>query len=41
MLAGLPLTLWSGLLIAWGLVALTLIGVYVHPGDETTTPDDL
>lgn len=41
LLAGLPLTLWSGLLIAWVLVALTFIGVYVHPGDEPTASEDL
>lgn len=40
MLAGVPFTLWTGILIAWLLVALTLVGVYVHPKEEPTAPDE-
>lgn len=32
MLAGLPLTLWAGILVAAAMVLLTLIGTWVHPG---------
>ncbi len=31
MLAGVPLTLWAGIAIAVAMVALTLVGTYVHP----------
>jgi len=34
MLAGLPLTLWAGLLIAFAIVALTCLGARVHPSRE-------
>ncbi len=34
MLAGMPLTLWAGILIAFGLVVLTYIGARVHPDVE-------
>ena len=40
MLAGVPLTLWAGILIALLLVALTYVGVLVHPDDEPTAPDN-
>ena len=34
MLAGVPLTLWAGIAIAVAMVALTLVGTYVHPDEE-------
>lgn len=33
-LFGIPYTLWTGGLIAIGLVLLTFIGILVHPGKE-------
>jgi len=33
-LLGLPYTLWTGILITVGLVALTFIATRVHPGRE-------
>ena len=40
MLAGLPLTLWAGLLIAFAIVALTCLGARVHPsrGPDSDAP---
>ena len=34
MLAGLPLTLWTGMLVSAVMVLLTLAGALVHPTDD-------
>ena len=33
-LFGLPRTLWTGLIVAFALVAITFIGTRVHPGED-------
>ncbi len=40
MLGGVPLTLWAGIGVAVAMVALTLVGTYVHPDDETAARDE-
>ena len=40
MLGGVPLTLWAGVGIAVGLVALTFVGTRVHPDEEPAAHDD-
>ena len=34
MLWGIPYTLWTSFLLAWGLVLLTFFGTRVHPGAD-------
>ena len=34
-LLGMPHTLWAGMAVAFLLVALTVVGAYVHPDSET------
>jgi len=38
-LLGLPRTLWLGILIAFALVAVTLVGGIVHPANDSETDD--
>jgi len=33
-LFGLPYTLWTGILISLGLVVITTVATFVHPGSE-------
>ena len=40
MLAGVPLTLWAGIAIVIAMLALTVVGAYVHPDQESSAPDD-
>jgi len=40
MLAGVPLTLWAGITVAFGLVLLTGIGARVHPGNKGPEKED-
>jgi hypothetical protein len=40
MLAGIPLTLWAGIGIAFALVGLTYLGARVHPGADPASHDD-
>lgn len=39
MLAGMPLTLWAGILVAVGLVFLTYVGSRVHPSADEGRPE--
>ena len=36
---GLPYTLWAGMLVALGMIILTIIGAWVHP-DRADAPDE-
>lgn len=40
MLAGVPLTLWAGIGIAFALVGLTYLGALVHPDEDSARHDD-
>ena len=38
-LAGIPLTLWAGVLVALAMILLTVVGAYVHPGRHLDESD--
>ena len=39
MFAGLPFTLWVGIVVAMAMILLTLLGTYVHPSRDPEGPD--